>query len=74
MQSGCTLHDLKRDKPAGTLTQFRERSLLNLDNRGLHHHIFDAPLIDEICAEVGLRTVDICNTRTDYFALARKGV
>ncbi len=39
------LHDLDRDKPAGTPEQFRERSLRNRDNRCLHHHVFDPPLI-----------------------------
>jgi SAM-dependent methyltransferase len=67
------LHDLKMDPPAGTLAQFRERSLRNLDNRGLHHHIFDAGLIAEMIAAMGLQTLDISNTRTDYYALARKG-
>ena len=67
------LHDLKMDPPAGNLAQFRERSLRNFDNRALHHHVFDADLIAELLAETGLRTVDISNTRTDYYALARKG-
>jgi SAM-dependent methyltransferase len=35
------LHDLSRDKPAGTKEQFRERCLRNSENRGLHHHVFD---------------------------------
>lgn len=67
------LHDLKMDPPAGNLAQFRERSLQNFDNRALHHHVFDADLIAQLLAVTGLRTVDISNTRTDYYALARKG-
>ncbi|HWZ24924.1 MAG TPA: hypothetical protein VN037_06550 [Verrucomicrobiae bacterium] len=35
------LHDLSRDPPAGTPEQFRARSLLNIENRCLHHHVFD---------------------------------
>jgi SAM-dependent methyltransferase len=35
------LHDLSRDPPAGTPQQFRARSLLNIENRCLHHHVFD---------------------------------
>jgi SAM-dependent methyltransferase len=31
------LHDLARDPPAGTLEQFRARSLHNFENRCLHH-------------------------------------
>ena len=35
------LHDLSRDPPAGPPGQFRARSLLNVENRCLHHHAFD---------------------------------
>jgi SAM-dependent methyltransferase len=35
------LHDLSLDPPAGTPQQFRARSLLNIENRCLHHHVFD---------------------------------
>jgi SAM-dependent methyltransferase len=38
------LHDLERDKLAGSLEQFRERSLRNVENRALHHHVFDGAL------------------------------
>jgi SAM-dependent methyltransferase len=38
------LHDLARDPPAGTLDEFRQRSLRNADNRALHHHVFDGAL------------------------------
>ena len=35
------LHDLSRDKPAGSHEQFRERCMRNSENRCLHHHVFD---------------------------------
>ncbi len=35
------LHDLSLDPPAGTPQQFQARSLLNIENRCLHHHVFD---------------------------------
>ena len=35
------LHDLSRDRAAGSKEQFRQRSLENLRNRCLHHHVFD---------------------------------
>jgi glycosyltransferase involved in cell wall biosynthesis/ubiquinone/menaquinone biosynthesis C-methylase UbiE len=41
-------HDLSRDLPAGTLEQFRERSLHNFSNRGLHQHVFSPELLKEI--------------------------
>jgi len=42
------LHDLKMDKPAGTSDNFRARSLKNLENRCLHHHVFDPDSLPRI--------------------------
>lgn len=68
------LHDLRMDPPAGDLPRFRERSLKNFENRTLHHHVFDAPLIEQLLAYAGLELLDMTTTRTDFFALARKHV
>ena len=38
-------HDLTLDWPAGSPEQFRNRSLLNAQNRCLHHHVFDLSLM-----------------------------
>ncbi|AYE95609.1 methyltransferase [Mycobacterium paragordonae] len=67
------LHDLKMDPPAGDLEQFRRRSLQNLRNRTLHHHIFDADLIEKLLTHLGFDVRDVTTTRTDFFALAVKG-
>ena len=66
------LHDLRRDWPAGGRQHFRERSLKNLQNRTLHHHVFDVRLIEEMLECVGFGIVDVTTTRTDFFALAMK--
>ena len=42
------LHDLERDRAAGTREAFAKRSESNFANRGLHHHIFDPPLLREV--------------------------
>ncbi|MBN2787144.1 MAG: class I SAM-dependent methyltransferase [Paludibacteraceae bacterium] len=42
------LHDLKMDKAAGSLIEFRERSLNNFKNRALHQHVFNINLLKEI--------------------------
>jgi len=42
------LHDLKLDVPAGDINSFRQRSLLNFENRCLHHHVFDFKLLNQI--------------------------
>ncbi len=47
------LHDLALDPNAGSLEQFRARSLLNAQNRCLHHHVFDLPLMRTMLAETG---------------------
>jgi SAM-dependent methyltransferase len=55
------LHDLNRDRAAGTREQFRERSLRNFKNRCLHHHVFDERNSRELLESVGLsvRVVEI---------------
>lgn len=39
------LHDLTRDPPAGNHEAFRNRSLNNFRNRGLHQHVYDQQLL-----------------------------
>ena len=55
------LHDLGRDKAAGSKQQFEQRSLQNRHNRALHHHVFDtwtaAALVDR--AAFQLLRVDV---------------
>jgi Methyltransferase domain len=41
------LHDLSKDLGSGTLQAFEERSKDNLNNRCLHHHVFDTKLAVE---------------------------
>lgn len=47
-------HDLSMDPPAGTLEQFKERSLKNIKNRGLHHHVFSEELMEQIFSFLGI--------------------
>jgi SAM-dependent methyltransferase len=65
-------HDLSMDPPAGTPAQFKERSLKNLHNRTLHHHVFDVRLVEDLLRHLDLEILDISTTRTDFFALAKK--
>jgi hypothetical protein len=62
------------DPPAGDLEHFKERSLKNFQNRTLHHHVFDVPLIEQVLDHVGLEIVDMTTTKTDFFALATKNL
>ena len=65
------LHDLSRDPPAGDAMHFRERSLKNFENRCLHHHVFDGPLIQRMFEYFGVHLVRSDTTRTDFLALGQ---
>ncbi len=65
------LHDLPMDPPAGDLEHFRERSLKDFQNRTLHHHVFDVPVIEQVLDHVGFEILDMTTTKTDFFSLAR---
>jgi len=66
-------HDLSRDIAAGNLAQFKQRSLSNLSNRGLHHHVFDQTLIEAIFSHYRIDMIQFDENRYDYFALGRLG-
>ncbi len=51
-------HDLARDPAAGSLNQFRQRSLQNFENRCMHHHVFDECNSRRLLEAAGL-TVEI---------------
>jgi ubiquinone/menaquinone biosynthesis C-methylase UbiE len=53
------LHDLRRDPFAGSVEQFRERSLKNIENRCLHHHVFDERNSGELLRYLGMHIVAI---------------
>jgi SAM-dependent methyltransferase len=42
------LHDLERDSAAGNFESFKTRSEKNLENRCLHHHVFDTTLVVQL--------------------------
>lgn len=66
------LHDLSRDPAAGNVESFRVRSMDNVHNRTLHHHIFDQELLKSLCVYVGLEPLVQHTTTTDLILLARK--
>jgi len=66
------LHDLQKDKAAGTLEQFKERSLKNFENRCLHHHVFDSAVLRSIYSYFGLDVIDTIQLDSDYIIVGRK--
>lgn len=53
------LHDLSMDPPAGDTTAFKTRSLKNFENRCLHHHVFDPPLITKVLDYADIQVLDV---------------
>jgi len=66
------LHDLSRDPPAGDFNAFRQRSMENLSNRTLHHHVFDTSTMKRLLMHVGFDVERTTTTETDHYALATK--
>ena len=65
------LHDLSMDKKAGTLDQFKQRSLNNYENRCLHHHVFDDKLVEKMSSHIGLNVVTQTSTSQNWIFLLR---
>ncbi len=66
------LHDLELDPLAGTLEQFRERSLKNFENRCLHQHVFDLAVLQEIMNYFHLSVHSKFEQDENYFILSKK--
>ena len=67
------LHDLTKDPGAGDFESFKQRSKQNLENRCLHHHVFDTSLAVELVHHIGLQifAVEVFKPY-DIFVVARK--
>jgi SAM-dependent methyltransferase len=55
LEEVLALHDLAKDKPAGSPEEFRERCLRNREARCMHHHVFDLALLDRSLRHAGFR-------------------
>ncbi len=53
------LHDLSRDAGVETLDELKIRTSKNMDNRCVHHHVFNTPLIAELTDHLGLKILDL---------------
>jgi SAM-dependent methyltransferase len=53
------LHDLSMDPAAGSAEAFRNRSLDNLTNRCLHHHVFDERNSRELLSVCGMNVLAV---------------
>ena len=67
------LHDLGRDPAAGDFETFKARSAKNLENRSLHHHVFDTRLAIDLVDHIGLQITAVEAFRPyDILIVARK--
>jgi SAM-dependent methyltransferase len=58
MEEIMRLHDFSLDKSSGTPGEFRERCLKNMDNRCIHHHVFNGQSAARLLNYAGLQIVD----------------
>jgi len=65
------LHDLTRDRAAGSLEAFTERSSRNFQNRGLHHHVFDLELLREMLDFFGIEEIASHQSYYDHLVVGR---
>lgn len=65
-------HDYAMTPDSGDRETLKRRGLANFENRCLHHHVFDAPLIEAMFRHFRLLTVLMTATPTDCIAIARK--
>lgn len=69
-----SLHDLSRDSGVSSPAAFHARSLKNAENRCLHHHVFDIPLLKGAIEAAGGRVLTIEQVRPVHLiALAQVG-
>ena len=50
---------IERDAGVNTKEELKERTELNLDNRCVHHHVFNTPLIAQIANYFNLEILDL---------------
>lgn len=65
------LHDLNLDFRAGTKEQFTERSKRNVENRALHHHVFNTTLLNQLFTHLNLQVL-MTYENEEFIILGRK--
>jgi SAM-dependent methyltransferase len=73
LQEILELHDLGRDKAAGSFEDFKARSVDNFSNRGLHHHVFDAELLKDCLKHTDYKILEMRTSYYDHLALCQVG-
>jgi SAM-dependent methyltransferase len=63
------LHDLKKDKPAGSAENFRSRCLQNYTYRAMHHHVFDTLTAVAVLDYAGFQVLRVNHLRPFHILL-----
>ena len=66
------LHDLSMDRPAGNFQQFKKRSLNNIENRCLHHFVYNPTLLNEICIFVNCKFITTITNGINIWYIMQK--
>lgn len=66
------LHDLGRDRIAGSFDTFKKRCADNINNRCIHHHVYDQNLLRQLLEYVGMKVLLQHSSKTDHFIAGKK--
>jgi SAM-dependent methyltransferase len=66
------MHDLGLDPGALDLENFHKRSLQNLTNRCLHHHVFSLAVLTQSAEHCGFAIEDARSTKRDHWVFLKK--
>jgi SAM-dependent methyltransferase len=64
-----TLHDLAKDKPAGSPEQFRLRCTKNFQNRAIHHHVFDTFAALQMVDYAGFEVIQVHTIKPGHIVI-----
>ena len=65
-------HDLSMDPPSGDIDNFKKRSIDNIHNRCLHHHVFDMDLLFKILKHFNLEPLLNAEAPGNFVIVGRK--
>ena len=75
LEEALRLHDLATDPHVSDFDSFREMSERNMENRRLHHHVFDTHLAVEVVHHIGLQILAVEVFKPyDIFVVAQKPI
>ena len=66
------LHDLNRDPQAGGSLKFKERCVENYQNRCIHHHVYNQPLLQKMFEYCSMVVYLQYSSNTDHYIAATK--